>query len=57
MSKKIHIVSMALLALSMTVPAKADIIADQSRISVAAPHLPWIDTAETPWRQGMRPNT
>ena len=53
MSKKIYIASMALVALSMTVSAKADIIADQSRISVSSPQVPWIDKAGSPWRQGM----
>lgn len=43
MKSKSFIAAFALIALAMSMPARADIIADQSRISVWSPAAPYLD--------------
>lgn len=48
MKSKVYKIALALIIASATVPAQADIIADQSRISVFAPKSPNLDQVMFP---------
>lgn len=53
MQKTIFIAAMGMIALSMTAPARADTIADQSRISVYAPIAPGLEQGILILKHGM----